>query len=158
MYMMISTGIKAGESKDVDVPEFVGKMYDQIKADKSYKFKFEISADYVKDKPINVVLKQDPAPVPVSFAGTLHRSCAGTRSRRIFRNRGRGASPGFPRGSALAGSSKTRGSFPPSAPGQEPFPPAARPGRTASCRTGGRCPCPRQSVRCRLSIRHFFAA
>ena len=62
MYMMISTGIKASESKDVDVPEFVGKMYDQIKADKSYKFKFEISADYVKDKPINVVLKQDPAP------------------------------------------------------------------------------------------------
>ena len=62
MYMMISTGIKANESKDVDVPEFVGKMYDQIKADKSYKFKFEIAADYVKDKPINVVLSQDPAP------------------------------------------------------------------------------------------------
>lgn len=62
MYMMINTGIKANESKDVDVPEFVGKMYDQIKADKSYKFKFEIAADYVKDKPINVVLSQDPAP------------------------------------------------------------------------------------------------
>ena len=62
MYMMINTGIKASELKDVDVPEFVGKMYDQIKADKSYKFKFEIAADYVKDKPINVVLSQDPAP------------------------------------------------------------------------------------------------
>lgn len=62
MYMMISTGIRASETKDVDVPVFVGKMYDQIKADKSYKFNFEITADYVKDKPINVVLKQDPAP------------------------------------------------------------------------------------------------
>ncbi len=62
MYMMISSGIRASESKNVEVPEFVGKMYDQIKADKSYKFNFEITADYVEDKPINVVLRQDPAP------------------------------------------------------------------------------------------------
>ncbi len=61
-YMMIDASMKANETKDVEVPEFVGKMYDEIKADKSYKFKFEISADYVADKPINVVLKQDPAP------------------------------------------------------------------------------------------------
>ena len=62
LYMMINSSIKANETKDVEVPEFVGKMYDEIKADKSYKFKFEISADYEEDKPINVVLRQDPAP------------------------------------------------------------------------------------------------
>ena len=61
-YMMVTSSMKANETKDVEVPEFVGKMYDEIKADKSYKFKFELAADYVDDKPINVVLRQDPAP------------------------------------------------------------------------------------------------
>ena len=62
LYMMVTSSMKANETKDVEVPDFVGKMYDEIKADKSYKFNFEISADYEEDKPINVVLKQDPSP------------------------------------------------------------------------------------------------
>ena len=67
LYMMISSSIKANETKDVEVPEFVGKMYDEIKADKSYKFKFELSADFEADKPLNVVLK----------SGTSFKGCQG---------------------------------------------------------------------------------
>ncbi len=60
VYMLVSNNMKANETKDVDVPQFVGQMYDKIQADKSYKFKYEISAEYQADKPMNIVLSQDP--------------------------------------------------------------------------------------------------
>ena len=60
IYMFVSNSMKANETKDVDVPQFVGQMYDDIQSDKSYKFKYEISAEYQADKPMNVVLSQDP--------------------------------------------------------------------------------------------------
>lgn len=60
IYMMVNNSMKANETKDVDVPQFVGMMYDEIQADKSYKFKYEITAEYQDDKPMNVVLSQDP--------------------------------------------------------------------------------------------------
>ncbi len=60
IYMLVSNSMKANEAKDVDVPQFVGQMYDEIQADKSYKFKYEISAEYQADKPMNIVLSQDP--------------------------------------------------------------------------------------------------
>ncbi len=60
IYMLVSNSMKANETKDVDVPQFVGQMYDEIQADKSYKFKYEISAEYQADKPMNIVLSQDP--------------------------------------------------------------------------------------------------
>lgn len=60
IYMMVTNNMKASETKDVLVPEFVGQMYDQIQADKSYKFNFEITAKYDAAQPLNVVLSQDP--------------------------------------------------------------------------------------------------
>ena len=52
--MMVNNNMKANETKDVDVPQFVGMMYDEIQKDKSYKFKFDIEAEYRNDKPLNV--------------------------------------------------------------------------------------------------------
>ena len=60
IYMMVNNNMKANETKDVDVPQFVGMMYDEIQKDKSYKFKFDIEAEYRNDKPLNSVLSQDP--------------------------------------------------------------------------------------------------
>ncbi len=60
IYMLVSNSMKANEAKDVDVPQFVGLMYDEIQADKKYKFKYEITAEYQADKPMNMVLSQDP--------------------------------------------------------------------------------------------------
>ena len=62
IYMAVDSSMKAHETKDVDVPKFVGMMYDEIKANKDYKFKFEITADYDEKSPVNVVLRQDPEP------------------------------------------------------------------------------------------------
>lgn len=60
IYMLVNNSMKANETKDVDVPQFVGQMYDEIQSDKNYKFKYEISAEYQEDKPMNIVLSQDP--------------------------------------------------------------------------------------------------
>ena len=60
IYMMVNNNMKASKTEDVDVPQFVGMMYDELQKDKTYKFKYEISADYQDDKPMNVVLSQDP--------------------------------------------------------------------------------------------------
>ena len=60
IWMMVNNSMKANETKDVDVPQFVGQMYDEIQKDKSYKFNFEIAAEYRDDKPMNTVLSQDP--------------------------------------------------------------------------------------------------
>lgn len=62
IWMAVSSNMRANEISDVDVPNFVGKMYDEIQANKDYKFKFEISARYDSDKPVNIVLEQDPEP------------------------------------------------------------------------------------------------
>lgn len=62
VWMQVSKDMKANEVNDVDVPNFVGKLYDDIQANKDYKFKFEISARYDSSKPVNVVLEQDPQP------------------------------------------------------------------------------------------------
>ncbi len=60
IYMFVNTGMKANETKDVDVPKFVGMMYDELQKSKDYKFKFEITAEYDASKPVNVILSQDP--------------------------------------------------------------------------------------------------
>ncbi len=60
IWMMVDNNRKATETKDVEVPQFVGQMYDEIQKKKEYKFKFDISAQYQDDKPMNVVLSQDP--------------------------------------------------------------------------------------------------
>lgn len=60
VYMTVNARMKATEAKDVDVPQFVGQMYDELQANKSYKFNYEITAKYDDSKPVNVILSQDP--------------------------------------------------------------------------------------------------
>ncbi len=60
IYMLVNNSMRANETKDVDVPQFVGQMYDEIQSNKDYKFKYEISAQYEEDKPMNMILSQDP--------------------------------------------------------------------------------------------------
>lgn len=60
IWMAVTKDMKANEAKDVEVPNFVGKMYDEIQANKDYKFNFEISAKYDANQPVNIVLSQDP--------------------------------------------------------------------------------------------------
>ena len=60
VYMVAENQRKATETKDVLVPDLVGQMYDQIQANKNYKFKFEITAKYDSAQPLNIVLSQDP--------------------------------------------------------------------------------------------------
>ncbi len=60
IYLMVSNNRRATETKDVDIPQFIGEMYDEVQANKNYKFRYEISAEYQNDKPMNVVLAQDP--------------------------------------------------------------------------------------------------
>lgn len=58
--MAISNAMNSTDVKNVDVPNFVGQKYDDIQKNKSYKFKFEITAKYDDSQPVNVVLSQDP--------------------------------------------------------------------------------------------------
>ena len=60
IYMVADHQKKQTESKDVLVPDFVGQMYDQIQANKNYKFKYDITAKYDSTQPLNIVLSQDP--------------------------------------------------------------------------------------------------
>ncbi len=57
---IVQRAMSTNEIASVDVPNFVGQKYDDIKKDKSYKFNFEISAKYDDTQPVNVILSQDP--------------------------------------------------------------------------------------------------
>ena len=46
--------------KSVDVPNFVGQIYDEILNNKEYKFNYDITAKYDNTKPVNIVLAQNP--------------------------------------------------------------------------------------------------
>lgn len=50
----------ANSAKDVDVPQFIGMMYDDIKNNPDYKFDFKIEVKYDATKPLMQVLDQDP--------------------------------------------------------------------------------------------------
>ena len=60
VYTSVTANMKANETKDVDVPRFVGMMYDELQANKEYKFNYEISAKYDATQPVNIILSQDP--------------------------------------------------------------------------------------------------
>ena len=51
---------KATDVKSVDVPNFVGQLYDEIVQNKEYKFNYDITAKYDDSKPVNIVLSQSP--------------------------------------------------------------------------------------------------
>lgn len=58
--MIVKNAMSRNEVPDVDVPNFMGMSIDEIRANKDYKFQFEIVPDFDKTKPENVVLSQNP--------------------------------------------------------------------------------------------------
>ena len=60
VYMAVSNAFKSTDVKNVDVPNFVGQMYEDIQKNPNYKFKFEITAKYDNTQPVNIVLSQEP--------------------------------------------------------------------------------------------------
>lgn len=57
--MAVNSAIESTDTPNVDVPKFVGQMYEDIQK-QNYKFKFEISSQYDDTQPVGVVLSQDP--------------------------------------------------------------------------------------------------
>ncbi len=54
-------GFNSNQSKDVDVPQFTGKMLVEVKEDNPENFQFEIVSKYDESKSLGVVLAQEPA-------------------------------------------------------------------------------------------------
>ncbi len=59
---LVQSLTKATDVKSVDVPSFVGQLYDEIVQNKEYKFTYDITAKYDDTKPVNIVLSQSPEP------------------------------------------------------------------------------------------------
>ena len=57
---LVQSLTKATDVKSVDVPNFVGQLYDEIVQNKEYKFTYDITAKYDDSKPVNIVLSQSP--------------------------------------------------------------------------------------------------
>ncbi len=60
VFMAIGNTMKSNDTKNVDVPNFVGKMYEEIQKSKDYKFEFSITTQYDNTQPIGIILSQDP--------------------------------------------------------------------------------------------------
>ncbi len=60
IWMAVSGMIESTSAQTVDVPQFVGQMYEDIQSDGSYKFEFEISTQYDDTQPVGIILSQDP--------------------------------------------------------------------------------------------------
>ena len=58
--MIVQNNARQNDVKSVDVPNLVGKMIDEVKGDKAYKFNYEITAKYDDKQPVNTVLSQEP--------------------------------------------------------------------------------------------------
>lgn len=58
--MIVARGMTSEGSKDIPIPNFVGKMYDEIINNKDYKFNFETTAKYDETLPMGIILDQDP--------------------------------------------------------------------------------------------------
>ena len=58
--IIVQNAMRRKEIPDVNVPNFVGMSIDDVKANKDYKFKFEIIPDFDNTKPENIVLSQNP--------------------------------------------------------------------------------------------------
>ena len=58
--MAVNDTLKSQDTQNVDVPQFVGQMYEDIQKNNEYKFKFEVTAQYDDTQPIGIVLSQDP--------------------------------------------------------------------------------------------------
>lgn len=60
IFMFTSKSCQGGSSKDVEIPDFIGQMLDDVQSNKSYKFNFKIEVKYDASKPLMMILDQDP--------------------------------------------------------------------------------------------------
>lgn len=58
--MAVIQGMTQEGSQDIDIPNFVGQMYEEIISNESYKFNFETVAKYDDSQPLGIILEQDP--------------------------------------------------------------------------------------------------
>lgn len=54
-------GCSTSQAKDVDVPDFVGKSFVEVKENNPNGFRFEVKSEYDSSKEMGVVLEQEPA-------------------------------------------------------------------------------------------------
>lgn len=60
IFMFTSKSCQGGSSKDVEIPDFIGQMLDDVQSNSSYKFNFKIEVKYDASKPLMMILDQDP--------------------------------------------------------------------------------------------------
>lgn len=58
--MAVIQGMSSEGSQDIDIPNFVGQMYEDVISNENYKFKFETIAKYDDASPLGIILEQDP--------------------------------------------------------------------------------------------------
>lgn len=60
IFMFTSKSCQSSSAKDVEIPDFIGKMLDDVQSNSSYKFNFKIEVKYDPSKPLMMILDQDP--------------------------------------------------------------------------------------------------
>lgn len=60
IFMFTSKSCQGGSTKDVEIPDFIGEMLDDVQSNSSYKFNFKIEVKYDPSKPLMMILDQDP--------------------------------------------------------------------------------------------------
>lgn len=60
IFMFTSKSCQNTSTKDVEIPDFIGQMLDDVQSNSSYKFNFKIEVKYDASKPLMMILDQDP--------------------------------------------------------------------------------------------------
>lgn len=60
IFMFTSKSCQGTSTKDVEIPDFIGQMLDDVQSNRSYKFNFKIEVKYDPSKPLMMILDQDP--------------------------------------------------------------------------------------------------
>lgn len=60
IFMFTSKSCQSSSAKDVEIPNFIGQMLDDVQSNKDYKFNFKIEVKYDASKPLMMILDQDP--------------------------------------------------------------------------------------------------
>ncbi len=78
--LALSKGCNSIQQKDVEVPQFVGKMLVDVKENNPENFKFDIKSKYDESKEIGIILDQEPAAgsMKVKTGSTIELTVNGT--------------------------------------------------------------------------------
>lgn len=60
IFMFTSKSCQGTSTKDVEIPDLIGQMLDDVQSNSSYKFNFKIEVKYDPSKPLMMILDQDP--------------------------------------------------------------------------------------------------